>query len=139
MFLVSILASSGGFKGGHSRLVPPFLYMCPPPLLKPKKKKKKKKVSDSARLYPGCYLPPPPPPPDVDGAPEKKVSESPLYQIPGSAPACERGFVVTPCILSWQSDGGAEKGHSCSLKKKEYHLKNNIRCNRKPSLHHGNL
>ena len=54
---------------------PPFLYMCPPPpLLKPKKKKK---VSDSARLYPGCYVtppppPPPPPPPDVDGAPEKK-------------------------------------------------------------------
>ena len=62
---------SGGFRGGHSRPVPPllkqfsinapppFLYMCPP-LLK-KKKKKKKKVSDSARLYPGCYFPPPPP------------------------------------------------------------------------------
>ena len=37
---------------------PPPLFVHVPPLLKPKKKKK----SDSARLYPGCYLPPPPPP-----------------------------------------------------------------------------
>ena len=36
-----------------------------PPLLRKKKEKekKRKKVSDSARLYPGCYLTPPPPPP----------------------------------------------------------------------------
>ena len=51
--------------------------MCPPPFWN-LKKTKTKKVSDSARLYPCCYFPPPPPP-DVDGAPEKKVSESPLF------------------------------------------------------------
>ena len=67
--------------GGHSRPVPPLLKhfsinappfcRCAPPFeTKQKKTKKKKKVSDSARLYPGCYLPPPPP--DVDGAPKKK-------------------------------------------------------------------
>ena len=39
----------------------PPLFVHVPPLLKPKKRKEKKKVSDSARLYPGCYLPPPPP------------------------------------------------------------------------------
>ena len=38
-------------------------------------------MSDSARLYPGCYLPPPPPP-DVDGAPEKKsVGVPPLISL----------------------------------------------------------
>ena len=102
MALISLWKESKGIQpvadlggGGHSRLVPPLLkhfsINAPPlfctcaPLLKPKKKKKKK-VSDSTRLYPGCYLPPPPPPPpDVDGAPEKKVSESPppppAYQL----------------------------------------------------------
>ena len=75
---MSPVADLGG--GGHSRPVPPLLKhfsinappfcTCAPPF--EKKKKKKKKVSDSARLYPGCYLPPPPPP-DVDGAPKKKV------------------------------------------------------------------
>ena len=69
---------------------PPFLYMCPPFWNLKKKKKKKKKVSDSARLYPGCYLPPPPP--DVDGAPEKKVWESPpLISFFGTCASFEAG------------------------------------------------
>ena len=92
--------NSGGFRGGgHSRLVPPllkhffykcppFLYMCPP-LLKPKKNLKKKTLKKKEKrclIPPGYTLvatyPPPPPPPDVDGAPEKKVSESPpAYQL----------------------------------------------------------
>ena len=49
--------------------MPPFFFFftCAPPF-ETLKKKEKKKVSDSARLYPGCYLPPP----DVDGALKKK-------------------------------------------------------------------
>ena len=57
---------------------------------------------------------------------------------------CEQRFAVTPCILSWESDGGMSgpfQGHHHSLKK-EYTW-----CNHKPSLvymyifslHHGNL
>ena len=73
---------SGGFRGGaqparapllkHFSINAPPFCTCAPPFETLKKKKKKKKVSDSARLYPGCYLPPPPP--DVDGAPKKKKS-----------------------------------------------------------------
>ena len=113
---------SGGFRGGTAGTCPPPLlkhlsinappfFVHVPPLLKPKKKK----VSDSARLYPGCYLPPPPPPRrrwrskkkcrsppppplisffgtcasfEAGGAAvrKKQYVVPPLSQIPGSAP-----------------------------------------------------
>ena len=97
--------------------------MCPP--FWNLKKKKKKKVSDSARLYPGCYLPPwhrwrskkksvgvPPPPPlisffgtcasfEAGGGPKKNsMLCPPLSQIPGSAPG---GYDDND---DWYHDGG---------------------------------
>ena len=118
-----VLMYSGGFRGGHSRPVPPpfetFFYKCPPFLYMcpPFWNLQKKKVADSARLYPGCYLPPPPPrrrwrsekksvgvpPPPPPPAyqlfwdlrefrgwrrsEKKQYVMPPLSQIPGSAPA----------------------------------------------------
>ena len=83
------VADLGG-GGAQPARAPPFetfFYKCPPPLfvhVPPPpfwnlKKKKEKKVSDSARLYPGCYLPPP----WRRWRSGKKVSESPppAYQL----------------------------------------------------------
>ena len=88
-----ICVISGGFRGGHSRPVPPLLKhfsinappfcTCAPPFETLKKKKKKKGVWFRPAI-PRLLLYPPPPPPDVDGAPKKKVSESPpppAYQL----------------------------------------------------------
>ena len=145
---------------------PPFLYMWPPLLKPKKKKKKKKKkkvvwfrpaiprllltppdvdgapekkkkkLSDSARLYPGCYLPPwrrwrsgkksvgvPPPPPRLSAflglarvsrlaAVRKNRCYAPLSQIPGSA-----GVYVCVCVCV-RGRGGCSMTCVCILPNK---------------------
>ena len=59
---------------------------------------KKKKVSDSARLYPGCYLPPPPPPPpDVDGAPSFEAGGGPKKKVCYAPPFSNW---IRPCVTA---------------------------------------
>ena len=127
---------SGGFRGGAqpARAPPPpfetFFYKCPPPpfcTCAPPFETLKKKKRYSRPAIPRLLLTPPPP--DVDGAPDKKVSESyqlfwdlreflgwrrsekkqyvvppPLSQIPGSAPGYTWYHRYFSRHLSFQED-----------------------------------